>query len=173
MTNITQDILDKAFKIGFTIETRLQTKFISLPCKVTLKNGQSFETAELVFLDNLFKPELFKTFSINEVDHIDESKFALSYKFRNDSLMAQEYRNDWPFFLRKKDKKILGYNAYSPVNFTYDEKTLGKDIIEVVSFDTAQNEKFDFIKDHDLISVKILCGKDKDIIDKIINNNNR
>ncbi len=170
MTLIPQDILDKAFKIGFTIETRLQTKLISLPCKVILKNGQSYETAELVFLDSLYKPELFKTFSINEVDYIDESKFALSHKIRNDSLMTQEYRNDWPFFLRKTDKKILGYNAYSPVNFTYDEKTLGKDIIEVVPFHTAQNEKFDFIKDHGLISVKILCGKDIDIIEIIKNN---
>ncbi|MBX7225132.1 MAG: hypothetical protein K1X55_03820 [Chitinophagales bacterium] len=127
--------------------------------------------AELIFLENLFSTESFTIYSIDDVDYINESKFALSYKYRCEAINTPEFRNDWPFFIRKRDRKILGFNAYSPVNFTYEEKTLGKDIIEIVSFSVAQKENFDFIKNHVQIPVKVLCGYDTELIDKIINQN--
>ena len=56
MTNmrIPEHILKKAFEIGFVYkkECYWENPFCSVPCEVKLKNGETYEVAELILLEN-------------------------------------------------------------------------------------------------------------------------
>ena len=169
MQRIKPEILEKAFEIGFNFKKQQSwdKASVDLPCCVTLDSGETIEIAELILTDKLYRPELFKIINIEQIESIRESKYALSKAIRSESLNTQEYRNDYPFFIRKKDNGILGFNAYSPVNFTYKENVLGSDIVEIVSFQNAQEESFELIRNHSEIPVQIICGYNPDIVNLI------
>ncbi len=166
---IPKEILDIAFKIGFNYSKQSYNKkaMVTLPCSINLKNGKTFEQAELILIENLYKESDYIFFQIEDVESISESKYALSADLRNASLNTPEYRNDWPFFLETKDGKTLGYNAIGSVNFSYKDDVLGEDIMNVIDFNQAQSRGFEFIKDHSKLSVKILCGYDEELVEKI------
>jgi hypothetical protein len=166
---IPKEILDVAFKIGFNYSKQSYNEkaMVTLPCSIKLKNGQTFEQAELILIENLYKESDYTFFQIEDVESISESKYALSADLRNASINTPEYRNDFPFFIETKYGKTLGYNAINTVNFTYKDDVLGQDIMNVVDFNQAQSNGFDFIKDHSKLSVQILCGYDAELIEKI------
>ena len=166
---IPNEILDKAFEIGFNYkkESSWKKASVSVPCCVTLKNGEEYQQAELLLTEKLFNEDKHTFFQIEDIESIAESEYALCYEFRSNSLKTPEYRNDFPFFLETKNGQLLGYNAIGPVNFTYRKDVKGSDIIKVVDFNEAQTRKFEFIKDNDKISIKILCGYNEELIEKI------
>lgn len=166
---IPEEILNKAFKIGFNYrkEPYWDKAYVSVPCCVKLKSGLMLEMAELVFIESLYNEMEYTFFQIEEVDSIFHSEYALSQEFRKASMKTPEYRNDWPFFIKAKSELILGYNAFMPVNFTYKKNIKGNEIIGIVPFNKAQSSGFEFIKDHAKRSVKILCGYDVELIEKI------
>jgi hypothetical protein len=166
---IPKEILDVAFNIGFNYSKQPYNEraMVTLPCSIKLKSGKTFEQAELILIEKLHKESDYTFFQIEDVESIAESKYALSVNFRNASLNTPEYRNDWPFFIETKERKILGYNAIGAVNFTYSNDVLGKDIMNVIDFNQAQSRDCKFIKDHSKLSVQILCGYDEELIEKI------
>ena len=166
---IPKEILNKAFKIGFNYSKRPynETAMVTLPCSIKLKSGKTFEQAELLLIEKLYKESDYTFFQIEEVESIAESKYTISPEFRNASLNTLEYRNDWPFFIETKEGNILGYNAIAPVNFTCKKDVLGEDIMNVIDFNQAQSRGFEFIKDHSKLSIKILCGYDEELVEKI------
>jgi hypothetical protein len=166
---IPEKILDKAFEIGFNYrrESYWDKASVSVPCCVKMKSGQQFEMAELVLTEKLYNETEYTFFQIEEVESILHSEYALTQEFRKASMTTPEYRNDWPFFIKAKNGLILGYNAYMPVNFTYKNDLKGNEIIEIIDFNNAQSTGFEFIKDHSKKSIKILCGYDIELIEKI------
>lgn len=168
---IPEQILKKAFEIGFNYkkERDWENPICSVPCEVTLKNGEIYEQAELILIEKLFNNKEYKCFQIEEVDSICDSKYALDFEIRKASIETIEYRNDWPFFIRTNKNQILGFNAIQPVNFTYNNEIKGSEIGDIVDFQFAQKQGFEFIKDHYKKSVKIICGLDLELIDKIKN----
>lgn len=166
---IPKEILDIGFKIGFNYSKQSYNEkaMVTLPCSIKLKNGKTFEQAELILIEKLHKESDYTFFQIEDIQSISESKYALNADLRNASLNTPEYRNDWPFFIETKDGKTLGYNATGAINFTYKSDILAEDIMNVVDFNQAQSKGFEFIKDHSKLSVKILCGYDTELIEKI------
>ena len=165
---VPSEILAKGFEIGFSYrkETYWDKPSISLPCSVILKTGEHFDMADIVFTENYLSPHL-RQFEIEEVLEISESPFALSLEMRQASFDTPEYRNDWPFFYRTKSSKIFGFNASKPMNFTYNRDVLPVDILEIVDFDIAQKEGFQFIENHSGVPIYILAGFEKETIDLI------
>ena len=166
---IPKEILKVAFKIGFNYEKQPNNEkaMVTLPCSIKLKSGKTFEQAELILIEKLYNESDYTFFQIEDVESISESKYALRPNLRNASLSTPEYRSDWPFFIETKDGDILGYNAIGAVNFTCKKDVLGEEIIDIIDFNQAQSRGFEFIKDHSKLSIKILCGYDKEVIEKI------
>ena len=166
---IPEKILKKAFEIGFNYrkEPYWDRASVSVPCCVKMKSGQLYEMAELLLIDKLYKESEYTFFQIEEIDMIFSSEFALSKELRRASMNTPEYRDDWPFFIKTNKGLILGFNAFNPVNFTYRKDIKGKDISKIIDFDKAQLSGFEFIDYHSKKSIKILCGYDNDLIEKI------
>ncbi len=170
MSRLKDEILRKAFEIGFNYvkQTYNPEASVSLPCSVYLKNGDFYENVVLVLAEKPLEESSRETLHIEDVEKITSSKYALTFEHRIASINAEEWRNDWPFFLRTKDNELLCFNAYEPINFTFRKDVLGIDIVETVSFDAAKKEGYKS-GNYDLGPTirYIYCGYDKELIEKI------
>ncbi|NOZ35682.1 MAG: hypothetical protein GXO80_10340 [Chlorobi bacterium] len=162
---ISNKILDIALSIGFNIDNNI----ISLPCAVDLENGQTKNNAVLIFLDKLHNQDKYNFCNIEDVISIRKSEYSLPYKIRKASINTDEYRYDKPFFIKRKNYQIIGFNAFSPVNFTYSDNIKGDDIIGTVDFETARKEGFNFIKNHCEKQFYVICGKNEQLLKKVVN----
>jgi hypothetical protein len=133
-------IIEIGKKIGFT---RCSTSF-SFPCCLELNNKVKYDFVTII-LGDLYNDSEFK---LSDIKRVNKSKFALSKELRIYSMNVQDFKGDYPIFLRTRKGDILGYNAISEVDFTFTKQILGKDIINIIDFDTARAEGFNLIKDH-------------------------
>ncbi|GEM_PF-1702132 len=166
---IKDEILNKAFEIGFNYEkfAYREKARVSLPCSAYLKNGEFYENTVLIFDENPNQQSTKIILNIEDIERIEKSEYALPHKFRTASINAEEYRNDWPFFLRTKQNKLLSYNAYEPIHFTYNKDVKATDIIETVDFYTAKKEGYEGVSNNFGPIALIFCGYDEALIEKI------
>ena len=172
MEILSDKILNKAFEIGFNYEklSYREKATVSLPCSVFLKNGEFYQNTILILDEDPKIENGYIVLNIQDVERIQNSEYSLSHEFRKKSLETPEFRNDWPFFLRTKENKILGYNAYQPINFTFKKEIKASEIIAIVNFEAAKKEGFEFVNNNLEKLAVIYCGYDEKLIEKIKTN---
>lgn len=163
-------IFTVGFEIGFTYRkmTYWKAPSISLPCMIVDTLGKRHEMVEILLTD--YKSDKLQYIRLEDIHEVNKSIFTLDSKTRLESMRTQEYRNDWPFFYRIKTGELIGFNAYSPINFTYDFDIKPSDVLEVVSFADALKEKYKVIKNHERLISYILLDNFQDL-QMIIQNN--
>ncbi|OFX87845.1 MAG: hypothetical protein A2W99_16145 [Bacteroidetes bacterium GWF2_33_16] len=163
-------IFTVGFEIGFTYRkmTYWKAPSISLPCMIVDTFGKRHEMVEILLTDYI--SDKLQYIRLEDIHEVNKSIFTLDSKTRLESMRTQEYRNDWPFFYRIKTGELIGFNAYSPINFTYDFDIKPSDVLEVVSFADALKEKYKVIKNHERLISYILLDNFQDL-QMIIQNN--
>src|SRR5690554_3410648 len=172
MDRIRNEILNKALEIGFNCQKYYNSEkiIISYPCSITLKNGEFYKNTIIYLIKEPKINHDYVILKIDDIEIIEKSEYSLSHEFRKESLVTPEYRNDFPFFLRTNKNRILAYNAIEPINFTLKKEIKGVDIIEVVDFETARKEGFEFVKNNLGKIALVYCDFDKEIIEKLKTN---
>lgn len=110
------------------------------PCQIITKTGEVLEMCEIHI--STMKRATVRYVSLDEVEDILPTSYAIDRDLAQSSLNVHEIRNDYPFFIKMSDGQILGYNAFYPICLTYSHHYKSHRVLGQVSFEEAKEKGF-------------------------------